>query len=540
MESIIPIIISIVKFGVVLGILIFVHELGHFMVARWAGVYVKKFYLGFDIGGLKLFRYRGKETEYGIGILPLGGYVKMAGQEDVPASDEEAQEKLAEEDKDIPLDRRFDHKSIRSRVAIIVAGPVMNLILGLVVFIIVAFIGIQVPIHMSEPLIGGVEEGLPAAAAGVIPGDRIVAVDGVKTDNWEDLFYQIMRTESGREIGMTISRGEKRIDTKITPEKFLGTRYSRIGIAPGGQVLTWVVQTDSPAYAAGFQVGDVIREINGIPVLSPMIEYYLPDPEADEIQLTGYHPDLDEVFQVELPISPVSIIRGLYLDGGRVDNIDYRAEGELLSLKKGDQVVAVDGAEVSPDEVIGVIRAAAPGSILELGIERSGWMFFKPSKEFTVRAEVSSMPSLKGVVIHYSPEEVTVQYSGWKAVEAGAGMAVESVRKMLDLFYLMISGRIKTSEVSGPVGIFKITSQVSGLSRLLYLLALISINLGIINLFPLPVLDGGHLLFFLIEAVIRRPLSEKFMLIAQQTGLALIGILFILVTYNDILRVLGY
>ena len=540
MESIIPIIISIVKFGVVLGILIFVHELGHFMVARWAGVYVKKFYLGFDIGGLKLFRYRGKETEYGIGILPLGGYVKMAGQEDVPASDEEAQEKLAEEDKDIPLDRRFDHKSIRSRVAIIVAGPVMNLILGLVVFIIVAFIGIQVPIHMSEPLIGGVEEGLPAAAAGVIPGDRIVAVDGVKTDNWEDLFYQIMRTESGREIGMTISRGEKRIDTRITPEKFLGTRYSRIGIAPGGQVLTWVVQTDSPAYAAGFQVGDVIREINGIPVLSPMIEYYLPDPEADEIQLTGYHPDLDEVFQVELPISPVSIIRGLYLDGGRVDNIDYRAEGELLSLKKGDQVVAVDGVEISPGEVTDLIRAADPGSILELGIERSGWMFFKPSKEFTVRAEVSSMPSLKGVVIHYSPEEVTVQYSGWKAVEAGAGMAVESVRKMLDLFYLMISGRIKTSEVSGPVGIFKITSQVSGLSRLLYLLALISINLGIINLFPLPVLDGGHLLFFLIEAVIRRPLSEKFMLIAQQTGLALIGILFILVTYNDILRVLGY
>lgn len=540
MESIIPIIISIVKFGVVLGILIFVHELGHFMVARWAGVYVKKFYLGFDIGGLKLFRYKGKETEYGIGILPLGGYVKMAGQEDVPASDEEAQEKLAEEDKDIPLDRRFDHKSIRSRVAIIVAGPLMNLILGLVVFIIVAFIGIQVPIHMSEPLIGGVEERLPAAAAGVVPGDRIVAVDGVKTDNWEDLFYQIMRTESGREIGMTISRGEERIDTRITPEKFLGTRYSRIGIAPGGKVVTWVVQTDSPAYAAGFQVGDVIREINGIPVLSPMIEYYLPDPEADEIQLTGYHPDLDEVFQVELPISPVSIIRGLYLDGGRVDNIDYRAEGELLSLKKGDQVVAVEGAEVSPDEVIGVIRAAAPGSILELGIERSGWMFFKPSKEFTVRAEVSSIPSLEGVVIHYSPEEVTVQYFGWKAVEAGAGMAVESVRKMFDLFYLMISGRIKTSEVSGPVGIFKITSQVSGLSRLLYLLALISINLGIINLFPLPVLDGGHLLFFLIEAVIRRPLSEKFMLIAQQTGLALIGILFLLVTYNDILRVLGY
>jgi regulator of sigma E protease len=425
-------------------------------------------------------------------------------------------------------------------VAIIVAGPLMNLILGLVVFIIVAFVGIQIPLHMSEPMIGGVEEGLPAAAAGVIPGDRIVAVDGVGIGDWEDLFYQIMRSESGREIGITLSRGEEIIDARITPKKFLGTRYSRIGIAPGGEVVTWVVHTDSSAYAAGLQVGDVIREINGIPVLSHMIESYLTDPGADEIKLTGYHPDLDEVFQVELPISSISIIRGLYLDGGRVENVDYRAEGELLSLKKGDQVVAVDGVEVSPDEVSGLIRAADPGSILELGIERSGWMFFKPSKDFTVRAEVSSMPSLEGVVIYYSPEEVTVQYSGWKAVKAGAGMAVESVVKMFDVFYLMITGRIKTSEVAGPIGIFKITSQVSGLSRLLSLLALISINLGIINLFPLPVLDGGHLLFFLIEAIIRRPLSEKFMLIAQQAGLALIGIVFLLVTYNDILRVLGY
>ena len=540
MESIIPIIISIVKFGVVLGILIFVHELGHFMVARWAGVYVKKFYLGFDIGGLKLFRYRGKETEYGIGILPLGGYVKMAGQEDVPASDEEAQEKLAEEDKDIPLDRRFDQKSIRSRVAIIVAGPVMNLILGLVAFIIVAFVGIQVPIYISEPMIGGVEEELPAAAAGVVQGDKIIAVDGTKTDDWKDLFYQIMRTESGREIGITIARGEEIIESRITPEKFLGTPYPLIGIAPGGEVVTWLVQTDSPAYAAGLRTWDVIKEINGIPVLSPNIENYLTDPGSEEIQLAVYNQELDEVSQIKLPISPISIIRGLELEEGRVKNVNYRAEGELLSLKKGDQVVAVDGVEVSPEEVGGLIRAAVPGSILELGINRSGWMFFKPSKEFTVRAEVSSMPSLKGVVIHYSPEEVTVQYSGWKAVTAGSRMAVESVEQMIDVFYLMFSGRLGPSEVAGPVGIFKITSKVSGLSQLLSLLALISINLGIINLFPLPVLDGGHLLFFLIEAIIRRPLSEKFMLIAQQTGLALIGILFLLVTYNDILRVLGY
>jgi regulator of sigma E protease len=540
MESMVTIIISIAKFAVVLGILVFVHELGHFMVARWAGVYVKKFYLGFDIGGLKLFRYKGRETEYGIGILPLGGYVKMAGQEDVPPSDDEAREKLEEENKDIPPERRFDHKSVSQRVAIIVAGPLMNLILGLAAFIIVAFVGIQIPIHLSEPVIGGVEEGMPAAVAGVIPGDKIVAIDGNKTDDWQDLYYQILRSEAGREIGITIARGEDIIDSGITPEKFLGTPYPLIGITPGGEVETWVVQTDSPAYAAGLRVGDVIREINGISALAPAIEYYLADPAAEELRLTVYNQELDEVSQVKLPISPISIIRGLDLEEGRVKNVNYRAEGELLSLKKGDQVVAVDGVEVSPEEVGGLIRAAVPGSILELGIERSGWMFFKPSEEFAVRAMVSTIPSLEGVLIHYSPEEVTVQYSGWKAVEAGAGMAVESVERMIDVFYLMISGRLGPSGVAGPVGIFKITSRVSRLSQLLSLLALISINLGIINLFPLPVLDGGHLMFFLIEAIIRRPLSERFLLIAQQSGLVLLAALILLITYNDILRVLGY
>jgi len=540
MESIIPIIISIAKFAVVLGILVFVHELGHFMVARWAGVYVKKFYLGFDIGGLKLFRYKGRETEYGIGILPLGGYVKMAGQEDVPPGDDEAREKLEEENKEIPPDRRFDHKSVGKRVAIIVAGPLMNLILGLVAFIIVAFIGIQVPIHMSEPVIGGVEEGMPASVAGVVPGDKIIAVDGKKTDDWQDLYYQIMRTEAGREIDITIARDDEIIESRITPGKYLGTDYPLIGITPGGEVVTWIFQTDSPAYAAGLRSGDVIREINGIPALNPSIEYYLEDPAADDIALTVYNPELDEVSQFKLPVSLISIIRGMELEEGRVKNVNYRAEGELLSLKKGDQVVAVDGVGASPEEVGGLIRATEPGSILELGIERSGWMFFKPSEEFTVRATVSVMPSLEGVLIHYSPEEVTVQYSGWKAIEAGMSMAVESVEKMIDVFYLMITGRIGPSGVAGPVGIFKITSRVSRLSQLLSLLALISINLGIINLFPFPVLDGGHLVFLFIEAIIRRPLSERFMLITQQAGLVLIAALFLLVTYNDILRAFGY
>ena len=127
------IVISLFKFGVVLGVLIFVHELGHFLVARWTGVYVKKFFLGFDIGGLKIFSWKGKETEYGIRVLPLGGYVKMVGQEDLPESEEKKKEKEKEEDEDadIPPDRRFDKKPLYQRAAIVLAGPLMNLLLGL-------------------------------------------------------------------------------------------------------------------------------------------------------------------------------------------------------------------------------------------------------------------------------------------------------------------------------------------------------------------------------------------------------------------------
>lgn len=540
MESLSGIIISIVKFAVVLGILVFVHELGHFMVARWAGVYVKKFYLGFDIGGLKLFSFKGKETEYGIGVLPLGGYVKMAGQEDVPASDEEARKKLEEEDKDIPPDRRFDNKSVGQRIGIIIAGPLMNLLLGLAVFILVAFVGIQVPVYMSEPLIGGVEKGLPAATAGVIPGDKIVEVAGHKTEDWNDLFYQIMRSEAGREIDITLLRDEDLLDARVIPEKLVGARYPKIGILPGGEVIAWGVQSDSPAYRAGLRPGDVVRKINNIPVLVPGLEYYLADPPPGEIRITAFRPDSEELVEFDVPLARRSTIPGLYLDGERIADVNYRAEGEILELKKGDRIVSVNGEKIAQDQLISSVLQAEPESILELGIERRGWMFFKPSKEFTVHAAVTARPALEGVSIDYSPREITVQYSGWKAVTTGIGMAVDSVGKMIDLFYLMISGRVSTSEVAGPVGIFQMTSQVSRLSQLLSFLALISINLGIINLIPFPVLDGGHLLFLIIEATIRRPLSERFMLIAQQTGLVLIAIIFLMVTYNDLLRVFGY
>ena len=539
MEDIVVWIVKIAKFIIILGILIFVHELGHFLVARRVGVYIKKFFLGFDIGGLKLFRFKGKETEYGIGILPLGGYVRMAGQEDLPPGDEEAREKLEEEEKDIPPERRFDRKPLHQRAAIVIAGPLMNLILGLLVFIVVAMIGVQVPRDTSGSLIGSVEKGLPAEKAGLRSGDRIVEIDGEQIEGWNALNWKIRFTEPGEELGITLLRDGKRISAQVRPEKFRGANYPRIGIASGGKVVVWEIRADAPAARAGLQVGDIITTVNGRPVISTSIKEMIGDQTGDVVAASVYRPGTDETLQLDLPIYS-KIIPGLALDGNRVWGVNYQAGDEVQLLRKGDQVMAIDGEEITPEEVAAKIGAVPDGAIIKLDVQRAGWMFFKPSTRFTIRAAVSTVPAIEGTILGQLRDTDLVRYSGMKAITVGAGMAVESVEKMVSIFYWMIVGRIDASEVSGPVGIFNITSQVHGLSNLLSLLALISINLGIINLLPLPVLDGGHLLFFLIEAIIRRPLSTRFMLVAQHVGLVAIAALFLLVTYNDILRVLGY
>ncbi|MFH1039151.1 MAG: RIP metalloprotease RseP [PVC group bacterium] len=540
MDEIVVWLISIAKFGVMLGILIFVHELGHFLVARRFGVYIKKFFLGFDIGGLKLFSYKGRETEYGIGILPLGGYVKMAGQEDLPPGDEEAREKLENEDRDIPPERRFDRRPLPQRAAIVFAGPLMNLILGLVVFILVAMIGIEVPRYLSEPLVGLVEKGLPAEAAGVQPGDRILAVGGRKIEDWPALRWELRLVRSGEEVPITLEREGERLTVMVRPEIVRGTGYPRIGILPGGEAVVWAIQSVSPAAAAGLRVGDIIVSVDGVPLYCPFLDEIIGDQPAGTVAGLIRRPETGETLHLDLPTFSVSMIPGLYLDRDRVLNVDYQAEGEVGMMKKGDRIVAIDGEATAPSDVAGTINAARAGETLVLTVSRAGWMFFKPSSSFAVRAAVRPLTAVEGVHLNYPAETVLVRYSGLRAVAVGATNALESVEKMITVFTGMIVGQFGASEVSGPIGIFTITSQHHELAELLSLLALISINLGLINLFPLPVLDGGHLLFFLFEAIIRRPLPPRLLLVAQQIGLAMIAVLVVLITYKDILRVLGY
>ncbi len=533
-------IISVAKFLVLLGILIFVHELGHFLLARRFGVYVKKFFLGFDIGGLKIFRFRGRETEYGVGILPLGGYVKMAGQEDLPPADEEGLKKLEEEDKDIPPERRFDRRPLIQRAAIVAAGPVMNLLLGVGLFILIARIGIQTPRYLAEPRVGLVEEGMPAAAAGIRPGDLILEIAGQPVEDWDDLRRKLRGSRAGEELPILLERAGEPRTVLAVPERLPGVGYAQIGISPAGPVVVRALRTDSPAARAGLEGGDILLSINGEPLLAPVPGELLGDFRGESIAVEVERPSTGERLTIPVPAEYPAQIPGLYLDGGRVAGTDPRAEGEIGTLKKGDRLVEINGRPIPPEEVADRIAAAAPGGELVLTFRRPGWFAFKPATRFTVSVPVTARATLPGVFLDYDPEPIVVRYYGLAAIPAGVRIGAKRVGEILEVFYLLLTGRLGGAAIGGPVMIFQVTSYVRGISDFLTLLALISINLGLINLVPLPVLDGGHLLFFGLEGIIRRPLPARFLLAAQQAGLAVIAVLFVLITYKDILRLLGY
>ncbi len=541
MPPIPPAIINIAKFVVLLGVLIFVHELGHFLLARRYGVYVKKFYLGFDIGGLKIFSFQGKETEYGVGILPLGGYVKMAGQEDVPPADEEAREKLEEENRDIPPERRFDHKPLRRRAAIVAAGPVMNILLGVFLFIGIARIGFQTPRYLADTRVGQVEKGMPAERAGIRPGDVIREVDGRPVESWEELQRRLRGSRADRELPMVLEReGEERTVTVI-PERLPGVGFSQIGIAPAGKVVVSGIFPDSPPARAGLEAGDILISLDGRPLPAPgAVREILGEHTRGPVSLEVLRPETEERFEVSVPTEFPVFIPGLYLDRDRVIGTDPRAEGEVEKLQRGDRVVEIDGRPVLPEEVADRISAASPGEELILTVHRSRWFALRPASRITVRVPVSSRAVIPGVQLDYDRQTVLTRYYGLAAIPAGLRMGVTRAVEVLEVFYLLLTGRLGGAAVGGPVMIYQVTSYVRGLSDFLILLALISVNLGLINLVPLPVLDGGHLLFFGLEGILRRPLPPRFVLAAQQIGLAVIAALILLITYKDILRVLGY
>ena len=445
---------TILSFIVVIGILILIHEWGHFIVARWAGVGVERFSIGFRP---VLLRWRGKETEYCLSVIPMGGYVKMMGEENPlegggsPAYD--------------PV-KAFALKPLWARFLIVFAGPGMNFVLAAVIFMVVlATVGRPV----WPPVVGRVASDGPGAAAGLETGDTIVSAEGRKVPHWEDLDRAIA-SSAGRPLRLTLARAGETRDVTVAPRLTEARdpifkdvhRTWEIGIGP--QLLPQIgsVNAGSPAEKAGLKAGDVVVAVALQPVFTP-----------------------EELMQA------------IQRRAGRTFEVTVEREGQRMPL-------TVTASAVK--------ERNAAGEDVEVG--RIG----------------------VGIITR------TVNYEAYpphKAVWYGALKTWDMTALTAKGLWKIVSRQIDSSNIGGPIQIASEAGRQAkeGPASLALFTAIISVNLALLNLLPVPMLDGGHLFFFVIEGIMGRPLSLRKREAAQQLGFVLLMLLMVYALYNDLVRI---
>ncbi|MCU0344446.1 MAG: RIP metalloprotease RseP [Ignavibacterium sp.] len=446
----------IIYFAITIGILVFIHEFGHFAAAKLSGMRADVFAIGF---GKRLFGYNKKtgftfgelpkdfdgegNTDYRLSLLPLGGYVKIAGM-----VDESGDVSFAEKE---PQPYEFRAKPLWSKVFVITAGVFMNLMLAWLIFWGANFFQGK-PITPTTT-IAYVEDGSPASLGGFVTGDKILSINNKRVTTWEDLRAEIFINTLGENINVKVLRdGVEQsfvVERKLIPDdETQGMFLIPEGVKPGiGDVVN-----DSPAEKAGIKVGDILLSINGIPLYNA------------------------------------------------------KQTTEIISANPGKElqvVVQRDKEEVN--------LLVTPGTDAKIGVA-IGSVFMGETQMRTYGAFESV-------------------YYGWKDIE-----------KMTALTFSMI-GKVFTGDVEfkkafgGPIKIAQIAAKSadSGMSSFLYFLALLSLSLAILNIMPFPVLDGGHLVMIIVEAVIKREIPIKIKMAIQNTGLVLLLLLMAFIIYNDII-----
>ncbi|MBI4830530.1 MAG: RIP metalloprotease RseP [Candidatus Lindowbacteria bacterium] len=525
------------RFIILLGILVFVHELGHFIAAKLCNVYVVRFSLGF---GKRLFGFKKGETDYCVSAIPLGGYVRMVGQEDLPKTQEE-RERAEPELRDIPPERRFDTQSVRNRLAISFAGPLMNLLFALPVLWLVLVLGVPAPIAFLHTRIGNVDKGSPAEKAGIKPGQRVLTIDGAPVEKFEDLQLKIW-TSKDKPLTMELDdlAGEK-TNVIVTPARLEDSSRATIGIEPLSTVAVNRILPNMPAARSGLKEGDWVLTYN----------HKTPDNEnmgklIETVNESAGRPLVLTVLRdgkpldVEVEPQKEKTIRGVEFDGRVVSHVDGRAGLLALILWPGDTVSAIDGKplpeQIDEDWLERKVRAS-DAEELKLTVEKPQGLL-REFHTITVTVPIRE----KGMIgVLFSPF-VTEKFAPGEAFIKSFGLFGDVIGFTMKSLYFLVAGRVSTKEMAGPIGIAVMTEQSLklGVGYYLKLVAIITINLAIVNLFPIPVLDGGTIMISVIESIRRKPMDEKYLLLLQRVGLALVAFLILIATYNDILRVINY
>lgn len=446
--------VTLIAFAVTLGLLITVHEFGHYLVARWCGVKVLQFSIGF---GRALYSRRlGRDgTEFMLAAFPLGGYVRML---------DEREGAVAEAD----LPRAFNRQAVWKRMLVVVAGPCANLLFAVLLYWILFMSGIT----GLKPLLGNVPEDSPAARASMKSGELVQKVDGISVATWQDVRWLLLRKS------METSRIE--IEATSGNDEIHLHRLDLAGIThDGGQ-------------------HDVL----------------------DQLGLAAYRPEM-----------PARV--GEVIEGGAAAR-----DG----LQAGDEILAVNGVAIAQWESFASIVRQNPSKPLELKIRRNGNPMPLRLTPDPVKQGANTVGRV-GAAYKMAPEElkkylVEVRYSPTMALLHAAGKTWDTSVFSLQMLGSMLTGAVSWKGVSGPVTIATYAGQSAhvGWKSFLMFLALVSISLGVLNLLPVPVLDGGHLMYYMIEILKGSPVSERAMEIGQKIGFALLALLMACAFYNDINR----
>ncbi len=448
---------TIISFIVALGVLITFHEFGHYLIARWNGVKVLRFCIGF---GQPIFRKRwGKDqTEWVIAAIPLGGYVKML---------DENEGKVAPED----LPRAFNRQPVARRFAIVAAGPIANFLLAIALYWLLFILGV----NGMKPVLGPVEPATPAAYAKFEAGETIVSIENEAVASWQDARWTLLRYAIDQSANVKVqtvnNNGEinwRHLDlSHIDPDKLNENLLGLIGLnsyQPTIKPVIAEVVPDGVGYHAGLSAGDEILAVNNIEIKTWM-----------------------------------TLVQEIRANPGRTLELEILRDNQVIMLAITPETATENGKQIGKIGIAPVINQAEFQELM-----------------------------------------ITVSYPPGKAIQKAVEKTWETTILTLQMLSKMITGDVSWKNVSGPISIADYAGQSAQMGLVSYLafLALISVSIGVLNLLPIPILDGGHLMYYFIEMIRGAPLSDKIMLIGQKIGLTMLLTLMVFAIYNDINRLI--
>lgn len=549
---------EVVYFIVLVGVLIFVHELGHFAWAKFFGVHVLKFSLGF---GPRIAGFTRGGTEYVIAAFPLGGYVRMLGESpyDVVEGDDEL--------------RSFSRQPLWKRTIIVFAGPAMNLLFPIGLFFVV-FLGDS---QTAPAVIGTVLPDEPADGL-LEPGDRVLRVDGDEVATFYDL-ARFIQDRPGEPIELVVEREGERRNVTLTPalterrrELDLVDQVGRVGITPHHPLaLVGVTSPSSPAASSRIRSFDRVISASRQPVerwidleramrhndgITVPIGYLrptrLPQALGGLVELEIYDPHVTMLTPEPGPGEPL-LRAGLEPADLFVNEVRLTSPEHQIAIRPGDRLMNVDGRPIRTwASLLDAVQADSE-AVRELTWRRGDQLVTRRYRlraarsvtgdERDERLHVLSSDGRRhlATIGHLRPTVLDPLVPVPRPVLYALGQAIERTAELIELTVYsvvrLVQGRLSVDTIGGPIRVFEATAEASREGALyLSLMAFISINLGLINLLPIPMLDGGHLLFFLIEAVARRPVSVRVREYASLVGLVLLICLMVLAFKNDIER----